>query len=84
MDFIDLPYRNSLNPISYTTVFTLLVIVSIKLRDMMIHLVVNEGLRVVYSKDMLSEVGLAYWEVIHSRTPAAFERYLEIRRGVSI
>lgn len=37
----------------------------------MIHLVVNEGLRRAYSKDMRFEVGLDYQEAIHSNTSAA-------------
>lgn len=38
------------------------------------HEAVNAGLRIVYSKDMLFEVGLAYSEVIHSSTPEALEK----------
>lgn len=35
------------------------------------HDAVNSGLRAVYSKDTLFEVGLAHWEVIHGSTPEA-------------
>lgn len=38
------------------------------------HEVVNGESGMVYSKDMLSEVGLAYREVIHSGTPEALEK----------
>lgn len=52
----------------------------------MMHEVVNEGFRLVYSKDVLSEVGLAYREVIHSGTSEALEKtsYDALRRGSSI
>ncbi len=43
-------------------------------RDMKMHEAVNSGLRIVYSKDTLFEVGLAHWELIHSSTPEAPEK----------
>lgn len=44
-------------------------------RKMMMHNVLNSGLRmVVYCKDMRFEVGLTHWEVIHSSTPEALEK----------
>lgn len=42
--------------------------------EMKMHEAVNAGLRMVDFKDMLSEVGLAYREVIHSSTPEALEK----------
>ena len=42
--------------------------------EMRMHEAVNAGLRMVDFKDMLSEVGLAYQEVIHSSTPEALEK----------
>lgn len=44
------------------------------LRDMIMYVALNSGLRIVSSKGSLFQVGLARWELILGSTPEANEK----------